>query len=577
MVFSRRSWWTLGAAFANFELGLANFEAGTTTSVTPDAPVYDARTTVTYGCPPAGCVGANTRDGNMSGESRWSCKPSLDPSGTGCAITYTLGDVEYLGDMRIALYKGDTRKRTIVIYVDDNKITTWTSSGMTTGFESVELGTQGQVIELRGVLDDSEWLSILEVEIDIDDGIDDDDNAVDADVVEAGLLGTVAATADLYDIRLGDTVGCDPDGCTAALTRDGDLSEGSRWSCAPNLGGPCTISYDLGTEYNLDELRLAMYKGDRRVRTVDISVDGSLIATWTSSGTTSDFEGINLSGAYGQVVTITGRNLAGSDWLSIIEVEIMVYDGVPPPPSPTTPSPVFSPTTPSPALAVTSSPISHLPTGLNACFDSTSEEYRCSPPADQPNYLDLNNCNFVDADAADLPGCFESFGKANIEMLHLTFHDDLTTLPAGVFSGLGNVVDMDMSYTGLQYLPAGVFAGLSGLKKLSMHWSSIEGLPEGLFADTPLLESLEVSSAKLSSLPARVFDPLTVLESLTLSSRYDGVELQCLPATTATTINLWAQPVEVVRAGTCECEPEEAIYCEAGTSCQPGVGGYTCE
>lgn len=30
---------------------------------------------------------------------------------------------------------------------------------------------------------------------------------------------------------------------------------------------------------------------------------------------------------------------------------------------------------------------------------------------------DLNNCNFVDADAADLPACFDSFGKTDIEML----------------------------------------------------------------------------------------------------------------------------------------------------------------
>lgn len=61
-------------------------------------------------------------------------------------------------------------------------------------------------------------------------------------------------------------------------------------------------------------------------------------------------------------------------------------------------------------------------------------------------------------------------GAAVVSLLelssHLTFHDDLTTLPVGVFSGLDNVVDMDMSYTGLQYLPAGVFSGLSGLKKL---------------------------------------------------------------------------------------------------------------
>lgn len=70
----------------------------------------------------------------------------------------------------------------------------------------------------------------------------------------------------------------------------------------------------------LRPLFTAMYEGDSRVRTVDISVDGSLVTTWTSSGTTTDFEGINLSGTYGQEITITGKNLADSDWLSVIEV-----------------------------------------------------------------------------------------------------------------------------------------------------------------------------------------------------------------------------------------------------------------
>ncbi|CAM9762380.1 unnamed protein product [Ectocarpus sp. 13 AM-2016] len=263
-----------------------------------------------------------------------------------------------------------------------------------------------------------------------------------------------------------------------------------------------------------------MYRGDSRTRTVDVSVDGALVTTWTSSGTTTEFESVDLSGAYGQVVTISGNNQADSQWLSIIETEIMVYEGDAPAPSPTTPSPVFMPTTPSPVPPTSD---------INPCFDSTNDDYRCQPSVDQPAYIDLNNCNFVDSDAADLPACFESFGKTDIEILHLTFHDDLTTLPAGVFEGLENVVDMDMSYTGLEYLPAGVFSGLSGLTKLSMHFSSIEGLPEDLFADTPLLESLEVSSAKLSTLPAGVFEPLTNLQSLTLSSRFDDVQLQCLP------------------------------------------------
>lgn len=39
----------------------------------------------------------------------------------------------------------------------------WTSSGETAAFETIELGVQGTVIDLHGVLAESDWLSILEV------------------------------------------------------------------------------------------------------------------------------------------------------------------------------------------------------------------------------------------------------------------------------------------------------------------------------------------------------------------------------------------------------------------------------
>lgn len=62
-----------------------------------------------------------------------------------------------------------------------------------------------------------------------------------------------------------------------------------------------------------------MYKGATRMRTVDISVDGIFAVTWTSSGTTSDFETIDMSGYAGQDITITGV-LDDSEWISIVEV-----------------------------------------------------------------------------------------------------------------------------------------------------------------------------------------------------------------------------------------------------------------
>ena len=66
--------------------------------------------------------------------------------------------------MMAALFRGDERTRTVDVYVDDVIVTTWTSSGTTSDFEAVTLGVTGSTIELRGVLENSEFLSILEVQ-----------------------------------------------------------------------------------------------------------------------------------------------------------------------------------------------------------------------------------------------------------------------------------------------------------------------------------------------------------------------------------------------------------------------------
>ena len=49
------------------------------------------------------------------------------------------------------------------IYIDGVLVTSWTSSGATLGFETVDLDITGQSVELRGVLSDAEWLSLMEV------------------------------------------------------------------------------------------------------------------------------------------------------------------------------------------------------------------------------------------------------------------------------------------------------------------------------------------------------------------------------------------------------------------------------
>lgn len=76
------------------------------------------------------------------------------------------------------------------------------------------------------------------MEILVDDGVSGGDDESDGGgggggdatvVVEAGTLGTVTASAALFDPRLGNSNGCDPDGCTAALTRVRQPTQSHVW------------------------------------------------------------------------------------------------------------------------------------------------------------------------------------------------------------------------------------------------------------------------------------------------------------------------------------------------------------
>eukprot|EP00903_Cladosiphon_okamuranus_P018640 g17155.t1 len=150
----------------------ASIEAGSLMNVTIDAPLYDPSLIAGGGCDPAGCVGDLTRDRDMKPTSRWSCSLSLGDIGSICSITYTLGNSSMLEALKVAMYKGDSRIVNVDIFVDEEKQKSWTSSGTTTDFERIELSATGKTIELRGVLAESEWLSITEVEIMVlqDDG-----------------------------------------------------------------------------------------------------------------------------------------------------------------------------------------------------------------------------------------------------------------------------------------------------------------------------------------------------------------------------------------------------------------------
>lgn len=95
--------------------------------------------------------------------------------------------------------------------------------------------------------------------------------------VEAGTKTTVGVSANAYDTRPGADsggAGCQDDGCTPALSRDG-ISTGteSRWGCAQKLvpdGEACEIEFTFEDPQDIMDVQVAFYKGEERSRTLQV-------------------------------------------------------------------------------------------------------------------------------------------------------------------------------------------------------------------------------------------------------------------------------------------------------------------
>lgn len=102
--------------------------------------------------------------------------------------------------------------------------------------------------------------------------------------VEARTKTSVGVSANAYDTRRGQdrgNVGCGADGCVPALSRDGISSDPeSRWSCARKIvpdGGPCEIEFTFADAQDIKDVQVAFYKGDERLRTLEVSCRDALI------------------------------------------------------------------------------------------------------------------------------------------------------------------------------------------------------------------------------------------------------------------------------------------------------------
>ncbi len=142
-----------------------------------------------------------------------------------------------------------------------------------------------------------------------------------------------------------------------------------------------------------------------------------------------------------------------------------------------------------------------------------------------PDIANLQWLHLNDNQLSALPaGIFT--GLANLQQLDLR-NNQLSALPVGVFTGLATLQwHLDLNNNQLSSLPAGIFNGLATLQRLSLYNNQLSALPAGIFNGLDNLQSLYLQNNQLSSLPAGIFNGLATLQGLFLGNN----QLSILPA-----------------------------------------------
>lgn len=145
----------------------------------------------------------------------------------------------------------------------------------------------------------------------------------DTVLVDAGVRTTVSQSSSAYDTRIAEDGGCDPNGCSPALTRDQSLAEGSRWSCSTQINDTqCAITFEFEEPQDIDSLRIKFYKGDERVRTLHIQDDTGFQTDIASSGTIDDYETFDVYTDETSWMRMESLDLGSNEWISITEVGV---------------------------------------------------------------------------------------------------------------------------------------------------------------------------------------------------------------------------------------------------------------
>lgn len=139
--------------------------------------------------------------------------------------------------------------------------------------------------------------------------------------------------------------------------------------------------------------------------------------------------------------------------------------------------------------------------------------------------LDLENTSL-----ASLPvDIFHPFADDLHRLVKLYLADNvLTTLPDGIFEGLGDLKVLYLSGNHLSSLATGVFRSLHNLTYLALDNNNLSSLPTGIFDKLHNLNLLFLNGNRLTALPTGLFDALGELVILSLRDNDLGyVDLHC--------------------------------------------------
>ncbi len=141
--------------------------------------------------------------------------------------------------------------------------------------------------------------------------------------------------------------------------------------------------------------------------------------------------------------------------------------------------------------------------GVSACADLTAAHLSAITS------LDMTGDNISSLQSGDFAGL------TALETIGL-YDNELTRLPADIFSGLSTLENLHLGGNGLSVLPSGVFSDLTALEILGLYENQLSSLPARIFSGLSALVELRLGDNELSALPASVFSDLTALEELGL-------------------------------------------------------------